>query len=182
MTGLFVGRLDQEQKGLEPLVRSLAILPRSVPFRLRLVGEDWGGAEVVQRLARTLGVADRVTLVGRLPRAELLAEYARADLLVLPSLFEPFGIVLLEAMAAGLPVIASRVGGIPEVVADGVTGLLVEPGNASELASAVLRFAESPSLRARMGSRGRERVRSYSWEVLVPRILAVYREAIQERV
>lgn len=181
VTGLFVGRLEPHQKGLEPLVRSLAILPRSVGFELRIIGEDWGGAALVRRLASELGVDDRITLVGRVPRENLLREYAAADLLVMPSLFEPFGIVLLEAMASGLPVVASRVGGIPEVVVDGETGLLVEPGNASEIASAVLRLAESPGLRARMGARGRERARSYSWDVLVPRVLAVYREALQER-
>ena len=179
-TGLFVGRLDPSQKGLEPLVRAVAALPPSSGFRLRIVGEDWGGRQGVLRLASRLDVADRIALVGCVSRTALLREYADADLLVLPSRFEPFGIVLLEAMAAGLPVVASRVGGIPEVVSDGETGLLVEPGDAEALASAILRLVERPALRATLGARGRERARSYSWDALIPRVLAVYREALQE--
>ena len=180
-TGLFVGRLDSSQKGLGILVRALAALPHAAGLRLRLVGEDWGASEALLRLASRHGVRDRLALVGPVPRAHLLREYARADFLVLPSLFEPFGIVLLEAMAAGIPVVASRVGGIPEVVVDGDTGLLVEPGDAEALASAMLRLAESPALRARLGTRGRKRACSYAWDHLVPRILAVYREAAEER-
>lgn len=181
LTGLFVGRLDPTQKGLVPLVRSLALLPPSLDFRVRLVGEDWGGLGVVRDLAARLGVVDRVEVVGAVSRSVLLEEYERADLLLLPSTFEPFGIVLLEAMAAGLPVVASNVGGVPEVVVDGETGLLVEPGNPGAIAAAVLRLVGDPGLRARLGGRGRERARSYSWDVLVPRVLAVYREALEER-
>ncbi len=180
-TGLFVGRLDLSQKGLEPLVQSLANLPRSSDFHLRIVGEDWGAADRIRRLAKRLGVEDRLSLVGPVDRPELVREYAQADLLVLPSVFEPFGIVLLEAMAAGLPVIASRVGGIPEVVEEGVTGLLVEPSDPESLAAAIVRLVESPDLRARLGVRGRDRARAYAWAVLAPRILDVYRDAIQER-
>ena len=180
VTALFVGRLYPRQKGLEPLVRALALLPPGRGVELRLVGEDWGGAALVRRLAADLGVGHRVAVVGPVPRSQLLEEYANADLLVLPSLFEPFGIVLLEAMAAGLPVIASRVGGVPEVVVDGETGLLVEPGDPSELASALLRLADDLGLRVRMGARGRDRSRSYAWDALVPRVIAVYREALEE--
>lgn len=181
VTGLFVGRLASRQKGLEPLVEALARVPRNLNLHLRIVGEDWGGASLVDRLAVRLGVRDRITMTGALPRKALLAEYAQADFLALPSLFEPFGIVLLEAMAAGLPVVASRVGGIPEIVADEQTGLLVEPGDVRGLAAALARMAGEPELRGRYGERGRARIGPYSWEALVPRILAVYREAIEER-
>ena len=181
VTALFVGRLYPRQKGLEPLVEAFASVPSSVGLRLRLVGEDWGGADLVRDRASAGGVAERVTIVGPLPRADLLQEYARADLLVLPSRFEPFGIVLLEAMAAGLPVVASRTGGIPEVVAEGGTGLLVEPGDPAALAEALTRLAEDGTLRARMGARGRERAAGYAWDAIVPRVLAVYRAALEER-
>ncbi len=178
---LFVGRLYPQQKGLETLVRALALLPSSVDLKVRLMGEDWGGAALVQRLASDLQVGGRIAVIGPVSRTKLLQEYAAADLLVLPSLFEPFGIVLLEAMAAGLPVVASRVGGIPEVVAEGETGLLVKPGDESELASALLRLAKDADLRRRLGERGRQRSASYAWEALVPRILRAYEEALQER-
>jgi len=179
--GLFVGRIDPDQKGLDTLVRAMALLPRSFPLRIRLVGEDWGGTEPLRSLAQRLGVADRLTFVGKLERQALLQEYARAQFLVLPSLFEPFGIVLLEAMAAGLPVIASRVGGIPEIVQDGETGLLVEPGNPGALAESLLRLGNNERLRGSMGRAAQERVAGYDWSLIVPRILSVYKEALEGR-
>lgn len=181
VTGIFVGRIDPTQKGLDTLVRAVSLVPSSVRFHLRLVGEDWGGAKALRQLSSHLGIGDRIEFVGPVSRAELLREFARADLLVLPSRFEPFGIVLLEAMAAGLPIVASRVGGIPEVAPDGEVGLLVEPGDPADLAAALLRLAEGPALRSRLGAAGRQRARSYSWDVLIPRVLAVYREALEER-
>jgi len=178
-TILFVGRLYPRQKGLLPLIQALALLPESVGARLRLVGEDWGGAATVAKIASRLGVSGRITIVGRLSRVDLLREYASADVFVLPSLFEPFGIVLLEAMASGLPVVASRTGGIPEIVDDGRTGCLVPPGDASALAYAIRQLAEDDALRQSLGRAGRERVISYSWKSLVPRVIEVYEKAIQ---
>jgi len=181
IVGLFVGRIDPDQKGLDTLVRALALLPRSVPIRIRLVGEDWGGTEPLRSLARRLEVADRLVFVGKLGRPALLEEYARAQFFVLPSVFEPFGIVLLEAMAAGLPVIASRVGGIPEIVQEGQTGMLVEPGNPGALAGSLLRLCHDEGLRRAMARGAREQVTRYDWGLLVPRILSVYTEALEPR-
>jgi glycosyltransferase involved in cell wall biosynthesis len=180
LVGLFVGRLDPDQKGLDVLVRAMSKLPQNYPLRLRLVGEDWGGAELLRHLAQRLGVADRVTMVGKVPRPEVVREFAEADFLVLPSRFEPFGIVLLEAMAAGLPVVASRVGGIPEIVSEGETGLLVEPDNPDALAEALRLLCQNESLRFSMGRSARERVKRYAWDSVVPRILSVFSEALQE--
>ena len=180
LVGLFVGRLDPDQKGLDVLIRAISKLPQNHALHLRLVGEDWGGAELLRHLAQRLGVANRVTMVGKLPRPEVVQEFAEADFLVLPSRFEPFGIVLLEAMAAGLPVIASRVGGIPEIVAEGETGLLVEPDNPEALAEALRLLCQDESLRFSMGRTARERVKRYAWDSVVPRILSVFSEALQE--
>ena len=181
VTGLFVGRIDPDQKGLVTLVRSIALLPHAVPIQIRLVGEDWGGTVLLKALAERLGITDRVVFVGKLERRALISEYAKADFLVLPSLFEPFGIVLLEAMAAGLPVIASNIGGIPEVVADEDSGLLVEPGNPGALADAILRLCQHEGLRREMGYDGKVRASRYSWELVTPQIHAVYQQALEER-
>lgn len=181
LVGLFVGRIDLGQKGLETLVRAMALLPSSHPFRIRIVGEDWSGIETLRSLAQRLGIADRMTIVGKLDREALLEEYANAHFLVLPSLFEPFGIVLLEAMATGLPVVASRVGGIPEIVVDGRTGLLVEPGNAHALAEALFRISGDDGLRHSMGREARERVKGFGWDSIVPQIISLYTEALQEK-
>ena len=181
VTGLFVGRIDPDQKGLVTLVRSIALLPHAVPIQIRLVGEDWGGTVLLKALAERLGISNRIVFVGKLERRALISEYAKADFLVLPSLFEPFGIVLLEAMAAGLPVIASNVGGIPEVVADGDSGVLVEPGNPGALADAILRLCQDERRRREMGRDGKVRASRYAWESVTPQIHAVYQQALEER-
>src|SRR2546428_1466192 len=132
---LFVGRCYPRRKGLEYLVKALPFLRSRGSIRLTIVGEDWGGAPMLRSLLRALGVERQIIFTGALPRDEVIQAYASADIFVLPSLFEPFGIVLLDAMAAGLPVVASAVGGIVFGVADGETGLFGPPINLSAPAS-----------------------------------------------
>ncbi|HLF22996.1 MAG TPA: glycosyltransferase family 4 protein, partial [Burkholderiales bacterium] len=96
--------------------------------------------------------------------------------LVLPSEYETFGIVLLEAMAAGVPIVASRAGGIPEVVDDGGEGILVEPNDSRALASALHRLLEDKSLRMEMGLAGRLKARRYDWARVVERVEQVYEQ------
>lgn len=177
---LFVGRVYPDQKGLETLIRAVSQIANSVGWRLNIVGEDWGGAAGILQLAQKLGIHGRVKVLGRLSSAKLIEAYQAADLLVMPSLFEPFGIVLLEAMASGLPVVASRVGGIPEVIEEGKTGLLVAPGNPEELRTALESMLSDDRLRERMGQAGRERAELFSWKIIVPKIQKVYEEAITE--
>ncbi len=181
LTGLFVGRVYPSQKGLETLMSAAALLPRPASVRFRIVGEDWGGTSLLLRLAEQFGVRDQFTFTGRLDRRALLEEYANADFLVLPSYFEPFGIVLLEAMAAGLPVIASRVGGIPEVVMDGESGLLVAPGDTRSFAEAILRLSQDESLRTALGRKGRARAKGFAWASIVPEIRKLYSRTLEER-
>lgn len=173
---LFVGRLDLRQKGLLPLVRAVAALPSSARPSLHLAGADWGGAAAVRRLADALGIADRIEILGALPRSRLLDEYRHADLFVLPSSFEPFGIVLLEAMAAGLPVVASRVGGIPEVVEEGVTALLCPSDDPPALAAALGALTADEPLRRRLGAAGRRRAARFSWEAVIPSWIRLFEE------
>lgn len=180
VTVLFAGRCYPDQKGLEVLLRAMALV-RSEGLRLRIVGEDWGGHAVVSSLSRELNLGDRVTLVGRVDRPELLREFGRADVFVLPSLFDSFPVALLEAMAAGLPVLATRVGGVPDVVEDGRTGMLVPPGDAASLARALDALAADESLRRSMGRAGRERSAAYAWDAIVRSIKRVYDEAVSER-
>jgi glycosyltransferase involved in cell wall biosynthesis len=181
LTLLFVGRLYPEQKGLVPLVHALAQVPPQLRLRLRLVGEDWGGEALVMRLARGLGVEDRVVLTGPLSRAQLLGEYARADIFVLPSLFDSTPIVLLEAMAAGLPIVATRVGGIPEVLAEGENALLCPPNDPVALADALERLAREEGLRERFSRAGRERVERFSWARVLPQRISLFETIIDRR-
>ena len=168
------------RKGVDDLLRAMALL-QDVPVHLTIQG--WGsGGDALQRMARSLGVAPRVTFAGFLARDLLPPVYQRADLFVLPSLSESCAMALLEALACGLPVVATRVGGITEHVEDGVNGLLVPPRDPAALARALRRRITDPSLRRALGARNAERVRQLcSWEHVVADYLAVYRRIIEAR-
>ena len=107
------------------------------------------------------------------------AVYARGTVGVLPSLEEAFGLPLAEAMASGLPTVATRVGGMPELVVDGETGLLVPPDDAGALADALVRLLEDPALASRLGAGGRARaVERFSWDAVAERALSLYQPLI----
>ncbi len=175
---LFVGRLASN-KGLLTLVDAFASLRRAHPdAELVLVGEDGGMAPAVRGRAASLGLGNSVHVVGHVPdERELAAAYREARFLALPSDYEAFGLVLLEALAQGTPVIASRVGGIPEFVPDEKAGLLVPPGVPAELARAMERLWSDRELATRLARYGRDEVvPQYTWDALADRLDAVYRE------
>ena len=154
---LTVARLVRS-KGQAVLLDALVQLrARGVDAEVTFVGDGPDRLELVA-LARELGVATRVRFIGAIGQDELPTWYRRADVFCLPTFAEGLGVVLMEAMASGLPVVSTRVMGVPEVVEDGDCGLLVSPGRADELAAALERMAASPELRARMGRRGQVRV------------------------
>lgn len=153
-----------EVKGQTHLVEACRRLAAAdVAFRCRLVG-DGPDAEALRRQIAAAGLQGAVRLVGPQTRAEIASLLAGADVLVAPSVPTRIGkregipVVLMEAMSCGIPVVASRLSGIPELVADGVNGLLVEPGRPDQLASALRALARDGGLRARLGAAGRERV------------------------
>lgn len=146
-----ISRIDRH-KGVDVLVRALSDLPEA---RGLIVG-DGPALEDVRRLAEETGVGDRVRLTGYDPSAR--ERMMELDVFVLPSRFESLPLGILEAMVAGLPVVATDVGSVSEAVIDGETGLLVEPGDAAGLAAALRRLLDDPELRKRMGRCGRERV------------------------
>jgi glycosyltransferase involved in cell wall biosynthesis len=165
-----------EVKGQRTLIHAIAEVDGA---RALLVGEDLeqGGAYEgeLRREAERIGVADRVELAGY--RADATELMARAAVVALPSTTEGLPIVLLEAMARSRPVVATPVGGVPELVDDGETGLLVPPGDAPALAAALSRLLGEPELASRLGAAGRERVRSrFSAEAQERRILELYAE------
>jgi phosphatidylinositol alpha-mannosyltransferase len=172
---LFVGRLD-ERKGFPIAVAAFERLALERPdLRLIVVG-DGPQREAVGMLPTDL--RDRVTMLGALPNAEVPAVAAACDLYLGPSVGgESFGVVLIEAMAAGLPVVASAVPGYDEVVRDGVEGLLVAPRDPAALAAAAARVLDDPELAARFGAAGRERAASFDWGGVVERLETLYRLA-----
>lgn len=169
---LFVGRLAVN-KGLFTLLEAW----QAVPGATLLVVGDGHLAHPLAERARALGLAGRVRLLGPLPQEELLQAYAACDAFVLPSEYEAFGIVLLEAMAAGKPCIATRTGGVGEVVQHGKTGLLVPVGDARALGEALRRVLDDPALAEALGEAGRQRVREgFTWDAVTARVEALYRE------
>jgi glycosyltransferase involved in cell wall biosynthesis len=127
----------------------------------------------LRNLKRRLGL-DSVEFLGHVTEEEKWNLYAGCRYLVLPSLFESFGMVLLEAMAFGKPVIATSAGGIPEVVGNG--GVVVSPGDEEELADAIMHVITTPELRSELSSKARERVRIFTWGHISLRLEKVYHE------
>jgi glycosyltransferase involved in cell wall biosynthesis len=169
---LAIARLDR-QKGLDVAVRALPSLPEDTV--LVVLGEGPERA-ALSTLARSLGLEGRVYLPGRVP--DVAAWLHRASVLAHPARWEGFGLGVLEAMLAGLPVVASRVSSLPELVVDGETGLLVEPDDEGALAAAVSSALERPSL----GVAGRERARAeFSVERMAAKTLALYEDVLGVR-
>ncbi|MCX7717534.1 MAG: glycosyltransferase family 4 protein [Candidatus Sumerlaeaceae bacterium] len=171
---ILVGRLRPE-KGHEVLLRAApTILAANPQVRFLLAG---GGSmrSDLERLAATLCISEHCLFAGF--REDVPDLLSAADIAVQPSLSEGLGTSVLEACAAGLPVVASRTGGIPDVILDSETGILVEPGSHDALASALIKCASDPVLRERLGSAGRKRVsEEFSPERLVERTLELYAE------
>jgi glycosyltransferase involved in cell wall biosynthesis len=151
-----VGRLAEPKDALT-LVRALAAVPGRA-FTALLVG-DGPDRPSVEAEVRRLGLQDAVTLAGT--RDDVPELLARADVFALSSRSEGAPLSILEAMAAGLPVVSSRVGGVPELVVDGETGLLVQPGDPAAMADALGRLVADADLRSRLGAAGRERAQRY---------------------
>ncbi len=177
---LFVGRLASN-KGLLALAEAFVPLSRQDPqATLVVVGEDGGMAAALEDRARELGITSRLRRVGHVADERLLAAaYREARALVLPSDYEAFGLVLLEALAQGTPVVASRVGGIPEVIEDGRTGLLVPPHAPGALAEAIGRIWNDRELARRLGETGRATVvPRYRWDAVAATLEGLYRDVL----
>lgn len=176
---LFAGRLAKN-KGLDTLVRAVPMLPADA--RVVLAGEDQGQRAGLEKLARELGVQDRLRFTGHLTDELYRSALAAADVLALPSEWEAFGIVLAEAMACGTPVVATSVGGAPDVVGDGAGGVLVPYGDPARLADALSRVLTDRAGAHRMGAAGKERAfRLFSWDAVVERTLELYAEVAREK-
>ena len=154
---LFAGRMARG-KGVFDLLDAVCALRASIPG-VRLVCAGGGDVESVARYARRLGIGAAVELTGWIGPAEMQSLMRRAAVFVLPSYAEGMPMSLLEAMAAGVPVVATRVGGIPDVVADGVNGFLVAPGDTAQLERVLRRMLLAPDLGERIARAARESVR-----------------------
>jgi glycosyltransferase involved in cell wall biosynthesis len=176
---LFVGHISP-RKGLKHLVRAMpAVLDAIGNVKFVVIGPDRGEEAALIKLAARLGTSDSLIFTGHLNHGTVMDAYPTADVFVLPSEYEAFGIVLLEAMAAGRPVIASRVGGTMDIIQNGQTGLLVDEKDPGQLAQAIIRLLRDREAAEKLGGRAREyAIGKYSWDTIVERTLQVYREAL----
>jgi glycogen synthase len=192
---LFVGRITR-QKGIIHLVRAIPDIDESLQIVLCAGAPDT--AEIAAEMSEAVAAAQRVRpdvvwIEEMLPRASVIALYSQADIFCCPSVYEPFGIINLEAMACAVPVVASAVGGIPEVVVHGETGLLVDPdlavgsseprdpaGFARNLAAAINELARDRNRARRYGQAGRARVEAqFSWDAIAGLTVALYDEVLE---
>ena len=176
---IFVGRITR-QKGVPVLLRAADAFDPSAQLVLCAGAADTPelGAEVSALVAGLQETRSGVIWIpGMLPKAQVIQLLSHATAFACPSVYEPLGIVNLEAMACSTAVVASRTGGIPEVVADGVTGLLVPPDDPASLAGAVNTLLRDPSRASAMGQAGRERaVTEFSWTAVAAQTAALYAE------
>jgi glycosyltransferase involved in cell wall biosynthesis len=181
LDGPYVAALGRHvhQKGFDVLIDAFAKAAGRLPagWRLAIAGEGEATASL-RALVSASGLDDRVVLTGRLQRTEVVRLLRHASAFVLPSRHEPFGIVNLEAMAAGAPVVATAVGGVPELVHDGDNGLLVEPEDPGALADAIVRVATDPRLADRLRAGGRRTAAAHDWSAIEARYAHVHVEAL----
>ncbi len=173
---LTVSRLDAREryKGVDTVIQAVPKVLSKVPDAFYVVVGDGGDRGRLQRIADDLGVSQHIHFAGRVTSSLLPSYYQQCDVFALPSSGEGFGIVFLEAMRFEKPCVGARSGGIPEVVEDGVTGFLVEPGDADGLADRLVCLLHDAALREKMGQAGKDRLeREYSFEKFRTRLEAV---------
>jgi len=175
---LYAGRFTPE-KEVELAIHALASIRKSVEACLVVVGSGPLKDSYI-RLARRLGVSSDLIVLEGVSQRLLLAYYNAADVFVLPCSRETFGIVLVEAQACGLPVVAANSGGVPEVVRDGQTGLLFEAGSQKALVSSLLNILLSDNRREEMGLKGRQNIlRYFTWHHATQKLLKIYSSAVE---
>jgi len=179
---LFVGRLDK-RKGFEYLLRAYSRVLAAIPnARLIVVGAyDNEDKAPFVHYARTHHL-NSVKFVGRVSSADLPRYYRTCDVFCAPSTgFESFGIVLLEAMAAGKPIVATNIAGYRSVLEDSREGLLVEPENELALTEAIVSLLQDAGLRREMGARGQDKARRYDWSIVAGLVLDLYRQVVHRK-
>ncbi|AEF18080.1 glycogen synthase [Thermoanaerobacterium xylanolyticum LX-11] len=175
---LFVGRISR-QKGIIHLIDAVKYLPQDVKVVLCASSPDT--REIKGEMEEKVKLYENIIWIDKMvSKEEVIELYSNADVFVCPSIYEPFGIINLEAMACNTPVVASATGGIKEVVVDGETGFLVEPGNSHELAEKINILLNDRNLAALFGANGRRRVEDmFSWESIARKTYDLYKNVIE---
>ena len=175
---LFVGRVDDPRKGFVTLIDAMRALWTRHGEKLHLTVVGTISEETRDNLIREFH--DTIRISGSVSEEELERHYGQADLFVMPSQYEGFGMPFIEAMRYGVPVIGTRVGGVPEVVAEG-TGILVPPGDVSALADAIQKLFEDPEKRTSMGALGRQWASTFYWPKVIDQLESLYHDAFTSK-
>lgn len=176
---LFVGRLVYE-KGVHLLIEALPKIMERVNVKLIVVGDGYM-KEQLSSAVRSMGLMDKVFFTGFVDDETLRKLQKYADVSVVPSLFEPFGIVALEAMAAGSPVVVADTGGLSEMIEHDVTGVKFQPGNTDQLATCIIRVLTDENYADRLRINAYERLKEeFSWEIISLKTKAVYERVLKE--
>jgi glycosyltransferase involved in cell wall biosynthesis len=183
-----LSRIDAN-KGHDFLLYAFDTVRQAIPDIHLVIGggslkpeqRELGVLSMMKGIIAEKDLGSRVNLTGYIPDESLVPYYQQAEFFAMPSLFEPFGMTVQEAMACGRAVIASRLGGIREVISSGENGLVVDPSNTEEFADAMLGLLEDGHLRDSIGERGRQTIREgYSWEAIARRHLDFYRKYLDK--
>jgi D-inositol-3-phosphate glycosyltransferase len=191
---LYVGRIEP-LKGVDSLIKAIAILKEDGlmtewPYSLSIIGGDPDASPLemnaemarLQRLCHELGLDEMIVFLGKRSQDSLPYYYSAAEAVIVPSHYESFGMVALEAMACGTPVVASQVGGLAFLVQDGVTGFVVPNGEPKILADRLSRLILEPGLSARLGNQAAANAQEYAWPKITDRILQVYQTIMPRKI
>ncbi len=174
-----------ERKGIRYLIDALPSIKKEFPKVQLVIAGDGPKINTLMTQAKQLGVMNNTIFVGTVPDKELPYFYAIADVFILPSIIdskgdtEGLGVVMLEAMASGVPVVASKVGGIPEALNNGKAGVLIEQKNPNQISESVISLLNDDELRKSLIKRGREWViNTFSWDILAKQIIDIFRNSL----
>jgi len=171
-TIFFVGRLHPV-KGVKYLIQAMSIVRNVHHAKLTIIG-DGEEKDELKQLVSKLGLCEYIEFKGRIENGKIPTYIAQADIFVLPSLSEGFPVVVLEAMAAGLPVVATGVGGLPCIIEEGVNGFLVEPANPEQIAEKIVLLLGDDELRLKMSRANLEKAKKYDWRCVVEQLEEIY--------
>jgi len=172
---IYVGRFRPE-KGVQYLIQAMDIIRQKDANARLILGGEGPEEGNLKRLVEQLNLGACINFAGQIPNEKVPEYMTASNVFVLPSLSEGFGIVNLEAMASGLPIVASKVGGLPEIITDGENGFLVEPKNPEQIAERVLLLLKDDELKGKISRSNKEKAKRYSWKNVVERLEQIYKE------
>jgi glycosyltransferase involved in cell wall biosynthesis len=170
-----VGMLD-ERKGIDILIRSILLVKTEIPDVLLFIAGQGDNEFYLKKLTKELKLEEKVKFLGYISEKEKRLYFSFADIFVLPSRHEPFGIVLLEAMSYGKPILASNVGGIPDIIKDGKNGLFFESTNFEDLAQKIIMLFTDDKLKDKLSTNGKSMIKIFAWENVATKTFDIYEE------